>query len=115
VLANRLSDTVRGHRGITAETALRLGRFFGTGCAFWINQRAQYALALAERERWRLFLELMVGMAMRTTGCVPSATPANASNKVPACPVAQRRRGPPRHMAAGYRIYRKLAPGPWFT
>jgi addiction module HigA family antidote len=50
VPANRLSDIVRGQRGITAETALRLGRFFGTGGAFWINLQAQYDLALAERE-----------------------------------------------------------------
>jgi len=50
VPSNRLSDIVRGQRGITAETALRLGRFFGTGGAFWINLQSQYDLALAERE-----------------------------------------------------------------
>jgi addiction module HigA family antidote len=50
VPSNRLSDIVRGHRGVTAETALRLGRFFGTGGAFWINLQAQYDLALAERD-----------------------------------------------------------------
>lgn len=50
VPANRLSDIVRGQRGITAETALRLGRFFGTGGAFWINLQANYDLALAEQE-----------------------------------------------------------------
>jgi addiction module HigA family antidote len=50
VPANRLTDIVRGQRSITAETALRLGRFFGTGGAFWINLQAQYDLALAERE-----------------------------------------------------------------
>jgi len=32
---NRLSEIVREHRGISPETALRLGRYFGTGAAFW--------------------------------------------------------------------------------
>jgi antitoxin HigA-1 len=50
VPSNRLSEIVRGQRGVTAETALRLGRFFGTGGAFWINLQAQYDLALAHRE-----------------------------------------------------------------
>ena len=50
VPANRLSEIVRGQRGITAETALRLGRFFGTGGGFWINLQAQYDLALVERD-----------------------------------------------------------------
>ena len=50
VAPNRLSEIVRGQRAITAETALRLGRYFGTGAAFWVNLQARYDLALAERE-----------------------------------------------------------------
>jgi addiction module HigA family antidote len=50
VPSNRLSEIVREQRGITAETALRLGHFFGTGGAFWINLQAQYDLATAHRE-----------------------------------------------------------------
>ncbi len=50
VPANRLSDIVRGHRGISPETALRLGRFLGTGAQFWMALQANYDLALAERE-----------------------------------------------------------------
>lgn len=50
VPANRLTDIVNGKRGISAETALRLGRYFGTGPAFWINLQANYELALAERD-----------------------------------------------------------------
>ena len=50
VPANRLSEIVRGQRSISAETALRLGRYFGTGAAFWINLRAQCDLAVAEQE-----------------------------------------------------------------
>jgi antitoxin HigA-1 len=49
VSPNRLTDIVRGHRSITAETAMRLGRAFGTGAQFWVNRQAQYDLALAEQ------------------------------------------------------------------
>ncbi|MBI1774675.1 MAG: HigA family addiction module antidote protein [Proteobacteria bacterium] len=49
VPANRLTGILRGERAITAETALRLGRFFGTGAAFWVNLQARYELSLAER------------------------------------------------------------------
>ena len=44
----RLNDIVRGKRGITPETALRLGRLFGNGAAFWINLQTRYDLTLAE-------------------------------------------------------------------
>jgi addiction module HigA family antidote len=50
VPANRLSDIVRGHRAISAETALRLGRFFGTDPQFWMNLQAAYDLALAKQQ-----------------------------------------------------------------
>jgi addiction module HigA family antidote len=50
VSATRLSEILHGKRAISAETALRLGRYFGTGGAFWINLQAQYDLALAERD-----------------------------------------------------------------
>ena len=50
VPANRISEIIAGKRGISAETALRLGRYFRTGAAFWINLQSQYDLASAERE-----------------------------------------------------------------
>ena len=50
VPANRISEIIAGKRGISAETALRLGRYFGTGAAFWLNLQSQYELAIAERE-----------------------------------------------------------------
>jgi addiction module HigA family antidote len=49
VPANRISEIIAGKRSISAETALRLGRYFGTGAAFWANLQAQYDLAMAER------------------------------------------------------------------
>ena len=50
VPANRISDIVRGHRAISPETALRLGRCFGTSAQFWINLQANYDLAVARQE-----------------------------------------------------------------
>ena len=47
---NRLSEIISGRRKISAETALRLGRYFGTGAAFWANLQSQYELAVAEQE-----------------------------------------------------------------
>jgi len=41
----RLHEIVRGNRAITAETALRLGRYFGNEPEFWLNLQAQYDLA----------------------------------------------------------------------
>ncbi len=38
-----------GKRAITADTALRLGRWFGTGADFWMNLQASYDLRLAEQ------------------------------------------------------------------
>lgn len=46
----RVNEIVRGRRGITADTALRLARFFGTDAQSWMNLQDNYDLALAERE-----------------------------------------------------------------
>lgn len=46
----RINDIVRGRRGITADTALRLARFFGTDVQSWMNLQDRYELAVAERE-----------------------------------------------------------------
>ena len=43
------SDVVRGRRAITTDTALRLGRYFGTTPAFWINLQIHYDLDVPER------------------------------------------------------------------
>jgi antitoxin HigA-1 len=50
VPANRITDIVRGRRALTAETALRLGRYFGTGAKFWVDLQASHDLAIAERD-----------------------------------------------------------------
>ncbi len=50
VPSGRITDILNGKRGITAETALRLGRYFGNAPAFWMNLQSQYELAVAERD-----------------------------------------------------------------
>jgi addiction module HigA family antidote len=47
--AARLNEIVRGKRGITADTALRLARCFGTSAEFWLNLQSLYDLRMAER------------------------------------------------------------------
>ncbi|MBI1900541.1 MAG: HigA family addiction module antidote protein [Planctomycetia bacterium] len=46
----RINEIVRGQRSITADTALRLARFFGTSEQFWLNLQTRYDLE-AERDR----------------------------------------------------------------
>lgn len=48
VPATRINDIVNGKRGITADTALRLSRYFGTSAKFWMNLQSAYELEAAE-------------------------------------------------------------------
>jgi addiction module HigA family antidote len=49
VPCTRIERIAREELGITADTALRLGKFFGTTAAFWINLQKRYDLAVAEQ------------------------------------------------------------------
>jgi addiction module HigA family antidote len=51
VPGTRINDIVRGRRAITADTALRLARYFGTTPQFWINLQSNYDLELAQDAR----------------------------------------------------------------
>ena len=51
VPSGRVTDILNGRRSITADTALRLGRYFGNGATFWIDLQSQYDIGLVERER----------------------------------------------------------------
>jgi len=44
----RLNDIVRGRRGVSADTALRLARYLGTTAQFWLNLQSAYDLRVAE-------------------------------------------------------------------
>ncbi|HEY6292253.1 MAG TPA: HigA family addiction module antitoxin [Terriglobia bacterium] len=47
---NRVTGILHGARAITADTALRLARYFGTSAEFWMNLQQHYDLRLAEKE-----------------------------------------------------------------
>ena len=51
VPATRIQAIVKGERGITAETALRLAQYFGTTPEFWMNLQANYELDKVRREK----------------------------------------------------------------
>jgi addiction module HigA family antidote len=50
VPATRINDVVNEKRGITADTALRLARYFGTTSRFWMNLQTSWELEVAEDE-----------------------------------------------------------------
>jgi antitoxin HigA-1 len=47
---NRLYQLIAGKRSMTADTALRLGRYFGMAADFWMNLQSAYELDLARKE-----------------------------------------------------------------
>lgn len=51
VPTNRITQILAGKRAITADTALRLGQWFGTGPELWLNLQKSYELRLAEQEK----------------------------------------------------------------
>ena len=50
---NRVTQILNGQRGVSADTALRLSRYFGTSAEFWMNLQQTYELRLAEQEAGR--------------------------------------------------------------
>jgi len=53
VPANRISQILKGERDITADTAMRLGHFFGTSAQFWMNLQSIYDLRIAQNQNGR--------------------------------------------------------------
>jgi len=49
---NRISEIVNGKRSITADTALRLQRYFGVEAQFWLNLQTEYDLRRMKRKIW---------------------------------------------------------------
>ncbi len=50
VPVNRITEILNGRRSVTGDTALRLGRFFGTSGEFWLNLQKLYELRSAEQK-----------------------------------------------------------------
>jgi addiction module HigA family antidote len=51
VPSGRITDILNGRRAISAETAVRLGRYFANGAQFWLDLQGQYEIALVERDK----------------------------------------------------------------
>ena len=64
----RVNDIVLGRRAVTIDTALRLGRYFGTTPEFWINLQTRYDLDTAERN---VRLEIEREIQPRTRAAAP--------------------------------------------
>lgn len=54
VPANRVSQIIHGKREITADTALRLGKYFGIEPEFWLNLQVRYNMKIAKRKMGEL-------------------------------------------------------------
>jgi addiction module HigA family antidote len=50
VPSGRITDILNGRRSITADTAVRLGRYFGNRAQFWLDLQSQHDIAVIERE-----------------------------------------------------------------
>ncbi len=62
--SGRIVDILNGKRGVSPETALRLGRYFGNGPRFWLNLQTAYELAVAEAKIGaRVIAEVQPGAA----------------------------------------------------
>src|SRR6188474_328265 len=51
VPSGRVTDILNGRRSITADTAVRLGRYFGNGAQFWVDLQGKHDIAVVEKER----------------------------------------------------------------
>lgn len=64
VSPNRLTEIINGRRSISADTALRLARYFGTSAEVWLNMQGAYDLRVAEEELGKtISREVPVGIA----------------------------------------------------
>jgi len=57
VPSGRITDILNGRRSITADTAVRLGRYFGNSPQFWLDLQSQYGIAVVERDRGKEIAE----------------------------------------------------------
>jgi antitoxin HigA-1 len=69
VPTTRITDILRGRRGITGDTALRLGQYFGVSLDFWMNLQKLYELEVARRD----IGDQLNGIPCRS--CSPKQTP----------------------------------------
>ena len=71
VPANRISQLLAGKRAITADTALRLARYFGTSADLWMNLQKAYELDLARKEAGKEINSIPRREGVRLAGQTP--------------------------------------------
>ena len=69
VPANRVTAILRGDRAVSAETALRLGRYFGTGPEFWLNLQSSYDISVVVSNRGKLIEQEVPVAAVASLDC----------------------------------------------
>ncbi|MBW1719201.1 MAG: HigA family addiction module antidote protein [Deltaproteobacteria bacterium] len=70
---NRISEIVNGKRSITADTALRLQRYFGIEAQFWLNLQTEYNLRRIKRKIWPDIERRIIPVQTTETGIENSA------------------------------------------
>jgi len=65
---NRISEIVNGKRGITADTALRLERYFGVEAQFWLNLQSEYDLRMMKRKIGRDIEQRIIPVKRKASG-----------------------------------------------
>lgn len=61
---SRLSEITKGARGVTADTALRLERYFGSDAQGWLNLQSAYDLRMAEKSAGKAIAKEVMPLAM---------------------------------------------------
>lgn len=57
VPSGRITDILNGRRAISADTAVRLGRYFGNSAQFWLDLQGQYEIAIVKQQHGREITE----------------------------------------------------------
>ncbi len=78
VTAQRVNEIVRERRSVTADTALRLGRLFGTTPEFWMNLQALYDLRKASNEKGAYIKAHVHKISTRRQSHPAASSPANS-------------------------------------
>jgi addiction module HigA family antidote len=82
VPVTRISEIVRGKRGITADTALRFARLFGTSSDLWLGLQAEYDLRIARRELSAAALSRIVPLSRPAAGYGEERSASGAPSEV---------------------------------
>jgi addiction module HigA family antidote len=80
VPVNRVTQIIHGMRGITGDTALRLGHWFGTSAQFWLNLQSAYDIRLADEKTGEEIGQLPTRTRRRSDQATNLAAPTKAKS-----------------------------------